>query len=70
MSHDNVLGFGSVLDGKVLNINMTRTFSGDTVVDHIDGRHVVFIEWGWTILRVSKFKKDSTQILSLHVLWL
>ena len=62
MSHDYILGFGPVLNGKILNINMARAFSGDTVVDHVDGRHVVFIEWGRTILRVSKFEKDSTQI--------
>ena len=63
MSHNDILGFGPILNGKMLNINMTRTLSGDTVVDHIDCRHIVFIEWGWTILRVSKLEKDGTQIL-------
>ena len=63
MSHDDIFGFGPILNGKILDINMTRTLSGDTVVDHIDGRHIVFIEPGWIILRVSKFQKDGTQIL-------
>ena len=59
MSHDDIFGFGPILNGKILDINMARTFSGDTVVDHIDSRHIVFIEWGWTILQVSEFKKDT-----------
>ena len=46
MSHDNILGFGPILNGKVLYIYMMGTFSGDTVVNHIDSRHIVFIEWG------------------------
>ena len=62
MSYDDVFSVGSILNRKVLNINMTRTFSRDTVIDHIDSRHIVFLEWSGTILRVSKFKKDSTQI--------
>ena len=65
MSHDDIFGFGPILDSKVLGINMARTFSGDMVVDHIDCRHVVFIEWGWTILWVSKFQKGSTQIFGV-----
>ena len=63
MVHNNVLGFGPILNGKIVNINMMRAFSGDTVVDHIDGRHIVFIEWGRAILGVSEFEKDGTQVL-------
>ena len=65
MAHDNILGFSPILDGKMLNLNMTRTFSGDTVVDHIDSRHVVFVERGWTNLRVSDFQEDGTQVLGV-----
>ena len=65
MSHDHILGFSPILNGKVLDINMARTFSGDIVDDHIDSRHIVFVEWSWTILWVSKLEKDSTQIFGL-----
>ena len=63
MSHDNIFGFGPILNGKILDINMSRTFSGDTVVDHIDSRHIVFLVRRRSILRVSKLEKDGTQIL-------
>ena len=59
LSHDNVFGFGSILNGKMLNINMMRMFSGDTVIDHIDSRHVVFIKWSGTILQVSNFGRTA-----------
>ena len=36
MSHDNILGIGPILNGKVLDINMARLLKGDTVIDHID----------------------------------
>ena len=65
MSHNDILGFSPVLNGKVLDINMTRMFSGDTVVDHIDCRHVVFVEWGHTILWVAKFQEDGTQVFGV-----
>ena len=56
MAHDNIFSFGPILNGKMLNVNMTRLFSGDTVVDHVDGRHVVIIEWCGAILRVSNLR--------------
>ena len=65
MLHKDVLGIGPVLNGKVLDINMTRTFGGDTVADHIDSRHIVFIERSGDILRVSKFQEDGTQIFGV-----
>ena len=45
MSHYNILGFGPILNSKVLDINMLRVFSSETVIDHIDSGHVVFVEW-------------------------
>ena len=44
MLHDDIFGVGPILNGKVLNINMARTFSRDTIIDHIDSGHIVFIE--------------------------
>ena len=49
MKHDNFFSISPVLDGKMLDINVTKLFSGDTVVDHIDGRHSVFVKWGEAI---------------------
>ena len=56
------LASGPVLDGK-MDINVTRKFGRDTVVDHVDSRHVVFVEQSRTMLWVSHFKKDSNKIL-------
>ena len=50
MLQDNILLIGPVLDGKVLDINMARSFSRDVIVDHIDSRHVVFIEQSGAVL--------------------
>ena len=65
MAHDNVLSICLVLDGKMLDINMVKLLSWHTVFDHIDSRHVVFIEQNGTILGVSYFQKDSTKVFSM-----
>ena len=73
MSHDNVLGIVPVLDGKMLDINMARPFSRDTVVDHIDNRHAVFKKTNMTDLWVSDFPEDSmhvSRVLGNCVYWL
>ena len=64
MSHDTVLGMGSVLDGKMLGINVARQLSWATVADHIDSRHIIFIKRSGTMLWVSNLEKDSTNIFS------
>ena len=67
MSHDNIFGIGPILDGKMLDINMARLLSGGMVVDHIDSRHVIFIEQSRMELRISDFQKDSTKVFSVLV---
>ena len=42
--HHNVPRVLPVLDGKVLDIDMTRALSGNTSVDHVDGGLVVTIQ--------------------------
>jgi len=42
VAHDNVASILPILDGKMLDVDVTRTFRGNTGVDHFDGRHVVF----------------------------
>ena len=65
MAHDYILGFGPIVNGKVLDINMVRVFSGETVIDHIDRRHLVFLKWCGTILWLSNFQEDSMQVFSV-----
>ena len=65
MPHNDILRFGPLLNCIMLDINMTRAFSRDTVVDHIDSRHIVFIERSGAILWVSKFQEDSTQLFGM-----
>ena len=38
------------LFGKMLDINVTRPFSRDTVVDHVDGRYIGFFKLAVGIL--------------------
>ena len=45
--HHNVPRVLPVLDGKVLDINMTRALNGHTSVDHIDGGLIVTMQQGW-----------------------
>ena len=46
MVHDNIFGVGPVLNGKkcCMSVLQDRWFSGDMVIDHVDKKHVVFIE--------------------------
>ena len=39
--HDKVASFLPVLDGKMLDVDVTGAFGGHTGIDHVDGRHVV-----------------------------
>ena len=48
-----------VLDGKELNVNVAAAFSRDTVVDHVDGRNIVFVDDGWVGHRKVKISKDG-----------
>ena len=64
MLHGDFLGIDPVLDGQMLDINVARPFSRDTVVDHIDSRHVVFVKWSKAMLWVSIFEKDGTNIIN------
>ena len=49
------------MNGKVLDVNVTRTVDRDTIVDHVDSQHMIFAEQSGTILRVSEFTDDSAE---------
>ena len=52
--HNKVTTVLPILNGKGLDINKTRAFSGDTGVDHVDGRLVITMNGGWTRRRETK----------------
>ena len=49
MPHENIFSISLILNGKMLDFDMSRRFSQNTVVDHIDSRHVVFKELSGTV---------------------
>ena len=54
MVHDNILGVLPVLNGKVLDVNVTGALGRDLRVDHVDSRHIVFVDRSRTSLRESE----------------
>ena len=51
MAHDDVTGGLPILNGEMLDINVTGALGRNVSVDHVDGRHIVFVEWSGTVLR-------------------
>ena len=49
------------LDGKVLDGNVAGAISGDRGIDHVDGRHVVFVDGGWSGLGIPEIGENSTE---------
>ena len=44
VAHFNVSSSFPVLDGKVLDVNVTGAISGNLVVDHKNSRHVILVD--------------------------
>ena len=65
MTHHNILSVSPILNGNMRDVNMARPFSKDTNVDHIDGRHVVFIKWSGTVFGIFNFQEDSMTIFGV-----
>ncbi len=65
MVHDNVLCVLPILDGKVLDINVARALGRDLRVDHVDSRHIVFVDRSRTSLRKAKLAQDSAKVASM-----
>jgi len=65
VAHDNVASLLPILNGKVLDINVMRTLSRNTSINHLDSRHVVFVDRSWFILRETQFSHYSTEVLGL-----
>ena len=63
--HDDIAGILPILDGKVLDIDMTGTLGGDLGVDHIDRRHIVLIDWGRPRGRKTKLRENGSEVLGV-----
>ena len=63
--HEDVTSSFPVLKSKVLDINVARSFCRDVSIDHVDGRHVVFIESSGIGLVETQFLHDRTEVTSL-----
>ena len=51
-----------LLNGKMLNVDVSGVRSGFVLIDHGNGRDVVFIERCWTFLWDTEFMKDGTKV--------
>jgi len=65
VAHDNVASLLPILNGKVLDINVTGTLSKNTSINHLDSRHVVFVDRSWFVLRETQFGHYGTEVLGL-----
>ena len=62
---DNVASILPILNGKMLDINVTGALGRDASVDHVDSRHVVFVDWGGTGLGKTEFEEDRAKVLRM-----
>ena len=62
---NNVTSIFPVLDGKVLDVNVTGTLSGNLSVDHIDSGLVVQVQASGARRGETKLFEDCTQVPSL-----
>ena len=56
MTHDDVFSVNPVFDAKEFDINVTRMFGKDMIVDHVHCQCVVFA-WTGIILRASEKRR-------------
>ena len=62
MGQNNVTRILPILDGKVLDGNVTSTISRLTGIDHFDGRIIVAVQDGRTRLAKIQLGKDCTKV--------
>ena len=62
VSHDNVASILPVLDGKVLDVNVTRSLSRNSSIDHFDRGHVVLVDRSGSMLWKSEFFQNEPQV--------
>lgn len=62
--HDNVTKDAPVLQGKISDLDVARTFRRNIMVDNFLSRFIVFIDFSWISLWVREIIEDKTKILS------
>ena len=65
MLHINFICFSPVLDGEVLDVDVTRTLGWNAAADHVDRRHIVNVKRCWSLLLVAEFEEYRTKVLSM-----
>ena len=65
VAHNDIARCFPVLDGKVLNVNVSGAIRRNVVVDHEDSRHIVFVDWSGRGLRETELMEDGTEVSSL-----
>ena len=63
MGDHNLLTLAPFLNGKMLDVDVTRAGGGFVLVDHGNGRHIVNMENSGTVLLVAQLEKDPAEIL-------
>ena len=63
--HDDVTGVLPVLDGEVLDLDVTRSLGGHTSVDHVNGRLVILVDGGRLGLGESEFLHNRPDVSGL-----
>ena len=65
MTQDNVTGVFPVLNGEVLDVNVTRAISRLTAIDDMYSRHVVFVHGSGTGLGEAQLVHNSSEAPSV-----
>ncbi len=60
VTKDNIAIGLPLLNGEMLNINMSRMWRRSTRVDHQNRRLVVLVKHRWTRLRIVQLKEDRS----------
>ena len=66
---DDLLGSFPLLEGKMLDVDMTGTWCGAICIDHQDCRGVIFEQGGRTKLWVPKLEEDRPKVLAILAAW-
>lgn len=61
--HDDISTLTPLLNGKMLNVDVTRARRRLAVINHGNGSQILFIEGGGSRLRKTKLGEDGTKIL-------
>ena len=62
VGEDNFLGSFPLLEGEMLDVDMTSTWCGAICIDHQDSRGVIFKQSGRTKLWVPKLEEDRPKV--------